>query len=228
MNAINTIAADGLAEQLRRGDPRAAALVMQKYNQQLWRIARSILRDEADAEEVVQEAYLRAFASLDGFRAESSLSTWLARIVINEAMRRLNRRREMVDLSAIGAEMADGERGIVAAQPSPEQAAAREEIRRVVERAIDALPASFRAVFVMRVIEQMSIEETAAALSIPEATVKTRLHRANQQLRQALGSEFASIFEGTFPFAGSRCERLTSAVLARLRVNQPVRAAPPN
>jgi RNA polymerase sigma-70 factor (ECF subfamily) len=87
------------------------------------------------------------------------------------------------------------------------------------------LPASFRAVFVMRVVEQMSIEETAAALSIPEATVKTRLHRANQQLRQALGSEFASIFEGAFPFAGSRCERLTAAVLARLSATEPIRAA---
>jgi RNA polymerase sigma-70 factor (ECF subfamily) len=226
MDAINTAAADGLAEQLRRGDPGAATLVMRQHNRQLWRIARSILRDEADAEEVVQEAYLRAFASMDEFRADSALSTWLARIVINESIRRLHRRRETVELSAIADDMPGGHPGIAASQPSPEQAAAREEIRRVVERAIDALPASFRVVFVMRVIEQMSIAETAAALSIPEATVKTRLHRANQQLRQALGSEFASIFEGTFPFAGLRCERLTSAVLARLPAHEPIQATP--
>ena len=152
MNAMNTVAVHGLAEQIRRGDPKAAALVMRQYNRKLWRIARGILRDDADAEEVVQEAYLRAFAAFGEFRAESALSTWLARIVINESMRRLHRRRETVNVSAACEDFADGDPSLVTVPPSPEQAAAREEIRRLVERAIDGLPASFRVVFIMRVI----------------------------------------------------------------------------
>lgn len=206
-----------LLDRLRQGDSAAAALVMQRHNRALWRIARGILRDEAEAEEAVQDAYMRAFTSTAEFRGEASLSTWLARIVINEALRRLSRRRPNFDLSAIEAGTAARHPHLLALlPPTPEQAAARAQIRRLVERAVDALPTPFRLVFLMRVIEQMSIEETAAALHIPPATVKTRLHRANQQLRLSLGAEFAAIFDDTFPFAGERCARLTAAVLHRL------------
>lgn len=206
-----------LVTLLRQGDRAAAATLVQHHNRTLWRIARGIVGNEADADDVVQEAYLRALSSVAGFRGESSLSTWLARIVVNEAVRRTRSRRPTLDLATVAETAIAGHSAAPAPMPSsPEQAAAREQVRRMVEQAVDGLAAPFRAVFVMRAVEQMSVEETAAALRVPAATVKTRFHRARQQLQQALGAEFAAIFEGAFPFGGARCERLTTAVLARL------------
>lgn len=202
-----------LVGRLRRGEPEAAKAVMQLHNRTLWRIARGILRNDIDAEDAVQDAYLRAFSRIGEFREESSLGSWLGRIVVNEALRRLGRRHPTADLAE-----ADGVRGPA---PSPEEAAARVELRWMVERAIDALPAPFRTVFILRSVEQASTEETASALGIPEATVKTRLHRANRMLRNALGAELAASIEGAFPFGGARCARLTARVLARLRQNGP-------
>jgi RNA polymerase sigma-70 factor (ECF subfamily) len=175
-----------LLEDLRRGSREAAAEVVQRHNRGLWRIAR--------------------------------LGTWLARIVINEALRRVEHRRPTVDLADVAEQLPAEHTGSVTMTPpaGPEHAAARAEIRRILEHAVDALRAEFRAVFMMRVVEQMSIEETAGLLDIPQATVKTRLHRANERLRATLGVEFAVILEGSFPFGGARCERMTQAVLARL------------
>ncbi len=205
-------------ETVRHATPEAAARLMQTHNRRLWRLARGILRDESDAEDVVQEAYLRAFTRLDDFRGDSSLGTWLARITINEALRRLATRRAFAQPAELNETVAPQDHCDPAADttPTPEQLAARMEVRRLVERAIDALPSPFRLVFIMRVIEQMSIEETASALGIPSATVKTRLHRANQQLRLTLGNELGSVLEGAFPFGGRRCDRLTREVLAKL------------
>jgi RNA polymerase sigma-70 factor (ECF subfamily) len=213
-------------DELRRGAPGAARRLIQQYNRTLWRIARGILRDDAEAEEAVQEAYLRAFSRLGEFRGDSSLGTWLARITINEALRRLQTRRAAADLAELDEEVETdpADERMAPATPTPEQAAARAEIRRIVERAVDALPAPYRLAFVMRVLEQMSIEETAAALHIPAATVKSRLHRANQQLRETLGAEFSAALEGAFPFAGVRCEHLTQAVMARLLPGRPIEA----
>lgn len=207
-----------LLERLRVGDRTAAQVVVQRHNKMLWRIARGIVRDDADAEEVVQDAYVRALTSLDGFRGDSSLATWLSRIVVREALRRRERRPQPVDLAEVIEALPPDHPGsaTMAMAPSPEAAAAGQQIRRIVEKAVDSLPAPFRVVFMMRIVEQMSINETAATLGIPVATAKTRLHRANQQMRAALGSELAAVFDGAFPFGGSRCERLTQAVLARL------------
>jgi RNA polymerase sigma-70 factor (ECF subfamily) len=223
-----------LLEDLRRGSREAAAEVVQRHNRGLWRIARGILGNDSDAEEVVQDAYVRAFTSLDAFRSDASLGTWLARIVINEALRRVEHRRPTVDLADVAEQLPAEHTGSVTMAPpaGPEHAAARAEIRRFLEHAVDALPAEFRAVFMMRVVEQMSIEETAGLLDIPQATVKTRLHRANERLRATLGVEFAVILEGSFPFGGARCERMTQAVLARLArsetaVDSPSRSTTP-
>jgi RNA polymerase sigma-70 factor (ECF subfamily) len=208
-----------VVERLRAGDLATMTAVMQQNNHALWRIARSILRHESEADDAVQDAYVSAFTHLADFRGESSLYTWLARITMNEALRRLRRRRPTADLDGLADSMAVDHAHATTppAAANPEHAAARREIRRIVEQAIDALAPPFRVVFVMRAIEQMSVEETAAQLGIPAATVKTRLHRAKQQLREALGSQFADVFDGIFPFAGARCERLQQAVLARLR-----------
>jgi RNA polymerase sigma-70 factor, ECF subfamily len=198
---------------VRSGETDALVALMQSNNQRLYRVARGILKDDADAEDVVQESYVRAFTHLAAFKGESSLATWLARIVTNEALGRLRRRRQMVDIAET-----------LASDPchtepvSPESAAARQEIRRAIESAIDELPPAFRTVFIMRAIEQMSIEETAACLGILGETVKTRFHRANRLLRQALKAQFASILDDAFPFLGVRCERLIKRVLARLAI----------
>ena len=216
MSEAEPVAGDALlTARLRGGDPAAFAALMRHNNRRLYRLARGILKDEGEAEEAVQEGYVRAFTHLDGFKGEASLSTWLARIVVNEALRRLRRRRlEGAGISEAAGE--EGPGGLAGSEPNPEHTAARREIRRLIERAIDALPAPFRVVFVLRAVEQLSTRETAASLGIREETVKTRLHRANRLLREALGEEFAAIWDDAFPFAGRRCDGMLARVLARI------------
>ena len=172
----------------RAGERAAFREIMQRHNRRLYRIARSVLRDDSEAEDVVQEAYLRAFAHLEGFRGEARLSTWLTRITLNEALGRLRRRRPFVDLAAVDAINDQGEARVVFLSSArqdgdPEAAAARAEVQRLLERAVDRLPDPFRTVFVLRDIEEMSIAETASHLGLRPETVKTRLHRARRLLR---------------------------------------------
>jgi RNA polymerase sigma-70 factor (ECF subfamily) len=199
---------------MRAGHSSAYALLMRRNNQRLYRLARGIVADDAEAEEAVQETYLRAFTHLDGFRGGSSLATWLARIVLNEALARCRRRRPAIDADAPEADAAPGL--FAPEEASPERLSARREIRRAIEQAVDRLPPPFRAVFIMRAIEEMSTAETAACLHIPCETVKTRLHRANQLLRHTLRAEFGSMLDDAFPFLGARCDGLTARVLDRL------------
>ena len=208
-----------LLDRARDGDRDAAASLMRRNNRALWRIARGILGNDAEAEDVVQESYLRGLSGLEKFRGDSSLASWLARIVVNEAMRRLEQRQRSNATAELVDTLAASQAAYPAAvPPDPEQAAARTEIRRIVEQAIDRLPEPFRMVFVMRVVEQLSIEETAAFLDIPPATVKTRLWRANLALRSRLGADLAAGFSDAFPFAGTRCDQLVATVLATLPV----------
>jgi RNA polymerase sigma-70 factor (ECF subfamily) len=203
-------------ERLRQGDPLAAELVMRRHNRTLWRIARGILRDDAEAEDAVQETYLRAFARVDAFRGEANFGTWLGRIAVNEALRRLEWRRAASGFLAPSPDEDDALQRVPDPAHSPEHLAARQEIRHMVERAVDRLPAPFRMVFLLRIMEQLSIQETAETLGIPPATVKTRLHRGIQLLRQSLGEEFAAALDGAFPFGGTRCDRVTLSVLHSL------------
>jgi RNA polymerase sigma-70 factor (ECF subfamily) len=209
-----------LVAYAKAGRNEAFAALMTRGNQRLFRVARSIVRDESEAEDVLQEAYVRAFAKLDEFRGEASIFTWLTRIVINEGRGRLRKRRETVDLAEV--EHAQAEAGRVLIFPSvfgsddPERDAARAEARRLLERAVDELPEPFRIVFVMREVEGCSIAETAETLGIRGETVKTRLHRARRLLRAALDEQLASVVNGAFPFLGARCQRITAAVLERM------------
>jgi RNA polymerase sigma-70 factor (ECF subfamily) len=193
--------------------------IMQTYNRRLFRLARSILRSDSEAEDAVQEAYVRAFSHLDGFRGESTLSTWLSRIVINESLRLLRRRRPTTEFSTWEKHVTEAT--IIpfphpAAADDPERTMARQQILQLVEKATDALPEVFRRVFVMRAIEGLSVETTAELLGVPAATVKTRLHRARRLLRAQLDKQVGTLLPDTFPFAGVRCERLTNCVLRRL------------
>jgi RNA polymerase sigma-70 factor (ECF subfamily) len=214
---------DKLVAEARRGGGVAFAAIMQRHNRRLYRAARGIVRNDAEAEDVVQEAYVRAYAALGDFRGAASLATWLTRIVINEALGRLRRQRDTEELDVLdrggAAELARviAMPGVTVA-PDPEQALARAEIRRVLERAVDQLPDPFRLVFILRDVEEMSIEETAAQLGVRPETVKTRLHRARRLLRQALDERLASALTDAFPFDGARCAGVTAKVLERLRL----------
>jgi RNA polymerase sigma-70 factor, ECF subfamily len=201
--------------------------LMRRNNQRLYRLARGFLRDDLEAEEAVHDGYVSAFTHLDGCRGGSSLATWLARIVSNEALARLRRRRSTVDISEMAETLAAYEGPLTTAQPTPEQAIARREIRNAIEKAVDELPPNFRSVFVLRTIEQMSVEETSAYLCIPSETVKTRLHRANKLLRRALTMQFGAIFDDMYSFLGARCDRLVATVLQRIGLSAETRFTVP-
>lgn len=209
-----------LVARAQRGEREAFRHIMQRGNQRLFRVARGVLNDDAEAEDAVQEAYALAFAKLDTFRGEAVLSTWMTRIVLNECYGRLRRRKATVGLEHI--EQAHNAPGRVLMFPhkfgveDPAANASRAQMRELTEHAIEALPQAFRVVFVLRDIEQCSVEETASALGIRAETVKTRLHRARRLLRNALHDQLSSALNDAFPFLGPRCERMTQSVLARL------------
>ncbi|WP_338695297.1 RNA polymerase sigma factor [Bradyrhizobium sp. 26S5] len=207
-----------LVQRALARDEAAVRAIMQANNRRLFRLARGILRNDNEAEDVVQEAYVRAFTHLDQFRGNSSLSTWLSRIAINEALGRLRSRHTSVEWSELprGALEAQIIQFPLSSADDPEKSMAQREIQHVVERAIDELPEAFRLVFITRVIEGMNVEETAEILALKPETVKTRLHRARTMLRDNVERKIGPVVMEAFPFAGRRCERLTEAVLKRL------------
>ena len=200
-----------------QNDAAAVRTLMRQCNRRLYRIARSVVTDDSEAEDVLQAAYGHAFTSLREFRGESSVCTWLARIVLNEALGRL-RRQDGVDHISMQDRQGDMSLSLVDKQPDPERIVAQREIQRLLARAIDHLPQDFRMVLVMRTIEGMSVEETAKLLGIRPETVKTRLHRARAILRARLEMDIAPLLTDTFPFDGKRCLRLTARALNRLKL----------
>ena len=198
-------------------DEAAVRTIMQANNRRLYRLARGILRNDGEAEDVVQETYVRAFTHLESFRGDSSLATWLSRIAMNEALGRLRRRRPGVNIESLPQGALEAQ--IIQfplASDDPEKSMAQREIQHVVEHAIDELPEAFRLLFITRVIEGMNVEETADILGLKPETVKTRLHRARAMLRDNVEKKIGPVVMEAFPFAGKRCERLTDAVLKRL------------
>jgi RNA polymerase sigma-70 factor (ECF subfamily) len=200
-------------------DEAAVRVIIKANNRRLYRLARGILRNDGEAEDVVQETYVRAFTRLSDFRGESSLSTWLSRIAINEALGRLRRARSDVELSSLPPGALEAQIiqfPLTSASDDPEKSMAQREIQHVVEVAIDELPEPFRLVFITRVIEGMNVEETAEILGLKPETVKTRLHRARAILRDNVEKKIGPVVMEAFPFAGRRCDRLTETVLKRL------------
>ena len=209
-----------LAERCAARDPDAIRHVIAANNQRLFRTAWSILKSRADAEEAVQAAYLAAFANMGSFQGRSSLSTWLTRIVVNEALgRRRSEQRRRRHLEQEGVAVLDDYRDALmrgSEAETPDVAVAREQIRRLLEKAVAALPDPFRTVFILREIEGLSGEETAEILDVPVATVKTRLFRGRRQLQEMLAPEMSTVLSGAFPFAGADCAQLSARVLAAL------------
>jgi len=203
---------------VRDGD--AFRTIMRTCNRRLYRIARGILRNDSEAEDAVQEAYLHAFTHLASFRGESRLATWLSRIVINEALEQLKRRAQR-PTTELGALEAQHSAEIIpfpygSKSDDPEKTMAQRQILHLVEQATDHLPDVYRVVFIARVIEGMSVEEVAEILDLRPETVKTRLHRARRLVREQIDRQIGPVLMDAFPFAGKRCARMTAQVMSRL------------
>lgn len=222
-SAPDVLGDTALALQVAKGNLAAFETVMRQCNRKLFRIARGVLRDDAEAEESLQEAYLIAYTQISTFRGEARLSTWLSRIVINEALGRLRKRKRDRVVIPIAQEDRqiehdDKERALAdESMASPERETLRTELRGILERKIDDLPVAFRTVFIMREVEEMTVEETAQCLSIPDATVRSRLFRAKGLLRESLAREMDIATLDVFGFAGERCDRIVAAVLSTLK-----------
>ena len=207
---------DTIVERVRAGDTRLYEVLLRRYNQRLYRLARSILRDDALAQDAVQEAYVAAYFRLDQYVAKGAFGAWLSRIAVNEALMSKRKRSRQPQLS-----VGDDE-GIplLDSHPlnDPSHHSANRELTALIETAIDGLPEAYRVVFVLRGVQQLSIEETADSLGIPAATVKTRYHRARERLQQALSPHIEGAGLHAFEFAGRRCDRMVARVMTRLGV----------
>jgi RNA polymerase sigma-70 factor (ECF subfamily) len=211
-----------LVTRAARGDEDAFEALMRRYNGRLFRVARSILKNESEAEDALQDAYLDAFRHLREFRGDAQIVTWLTRLVINQSLMRLRKKKRDSRIVAIADRhpLASRTNEIDVADTtteSPSTATLRAEMRRILEHTIDDLPVTFRTVFVMRDVEEMSVQDVADCLSIPSATVRTRLFRARALLREALARDLDTATRGLFEFAGARCDRIVAGVRARLR-----------
>jgi RNA polymerase sigma-70 factor (ECF subfamily) len=204
-----------LAARARAGEPAAFELLMRRNNRRVYRTIRSVLRDGAEVEDAMQDAYVAAFTHLDQFEGASRWSTWLCRIAFNEALARLRRRRRFVSIDATN----EGPMEDTAKAPSfdPERLAGDRELARVLEGAIDGLPDIYRTVIVLRQIEGLGVAETAAILDVAEEVIKTRLHRARGLLRAALEARIGTELSDSYSFGAERCDRVVASVLARIK-----------
>ncbi len=201
------------------GNDAAFALIMRRHNRLLFRSVRSILKNDDDTQDVVQEAYLRAWRALTSFRSDAKLSTWLVRIAVNEALGRLRKvGADVVPLTAAVDTEGESLEPTMPANPdeAPESSAMRTQIRQHIEARIDTLPDQFRTVFMLRGVEELSVEEVSATLGIPEATVRSRFFRARGLLREGLSRDIDMAMADAFSFAGPRCDKIVAGVLATI------------
>ena len=205
----------------RQGGESAVRELIRRNNRRLFRVARGVVRNDEEAEDIVQETYVKAFTRLDSFRGEFRFATWLMRIALNEAFGRVRKRRPTADLSELETAAASEGRIIMfpisSTPPGADLEVSRSQVRAFLERAVDELPEAFRIVFILRDIEELSTEETATQLSLKPETVKTRLHRARRLMRKAIEKRLSTTFSELFPFDGARCEGMADRVIERLR-----------
>jgi RNA polymerase sigma-70 factor (ECF subfamily) len=202
--------------RVRAGERGLFEVLMRRYNQRLYRAARSIVKDEDEAEDVMQQAYVNAFQHLDQFAERASFATWLTRIAVHEALARRRRRGRAVEIEAMHRDDGGEPEILTSRDPDPEEQALTGELRRTLEAAVDGLPAMYRVVFVLREVEGLGTRETAACLDTSEDVVKTRLHRARSLLQRELVARAGVGARDAFTFRAPRCNRVVAAVLARL------------
>ncbi|HYX69118.1 MAG TPA: RNA polymerase sigma factor [Terriglobales bacterium] len=205
-----------VVERVLGGDGALFEILMRRYNQRLYRVARSILRDDAESEDVMQDTYVRAYQHLRQFAGRAKFATWLTRIAVHEALARVQRRSRFQDLHPVAAPEGDGMELIKSKDRDPEQQAGNAELRLLLEEAVAGLAEGYRSVFMLREVEQMSTQETAEVLELTEATVKVRLHRAHALLRRALYERTGATATHAFAFEAPRCDRVVSTVFSRL------------
>lgn len=204
-----------IVDRVRSGATALYELIVRRYNQRLYRVARAILRDDTEAEDVMQEAYVRAYQHLGQFEGRAPFATWLTRIAVHEALARLRARQRMQQLEPRGDDAAM-EIPIVEKSPDPEQETSAREAGRLLEEELLNLPEQYRTVLMLRDVEDLSTAETAEALGLTEENVKVRLHRGRSMMRRNLTERIGARAKEAFPFMGTRCDRVTSAVLQRI------------
>jgi RNA polymerase sigma-70 factor (ECF subfamily) len=205
--------------QVRAGNAALFEILMRRHNQRIYRAVRAVLKDEHEVEDVMQQAYINAYTHLGQFAERSQFSTWLTRIALNEAFKRRRKRRQsqsMAVLRHLEADRGEPMDTIASAQPDPERQAYARELSRVLERAVDALPDTYRAVFMLREIEGLSTSETGAGLGLGEEAVKTRLHRARALVRQAITADLGGTAALAFQFNAPRCDRVVALAMAKI------------
>jgi len=207
---------ESLVKRVLEGDTALFEVLMRRHNQRLYRIARAVLREDGEAEDVMQDAYVKAYEHLHQFEGRASFSTWLSRIALYAALARLRRRKRVVELDTIPDSEKETMHSLQSSAPSPEYEASSAEIRRLLEQEVDALPDNYRAVFVLHDVEDVDVAEVADILDISPENVKTRLHRAHMLLRKRLYLRTGAQSHEAFLFHASRCDRVVKAVFARL------------
>ena len=211
-----------VVERVKAGESALYEIIMRRYNQRLYRVARAILRDDGEAEDVMQDAYVRAYQHLGQYAGAAPFSTWLTRIAVNEALTRLKGRKRAQQLEDIDSN-GDGPMYVADNSPDPEQNASVAELGHLLEQAVLDLPEHYRAVVMLRDIEEMSTAETAAALDLTEENVKIRLHRGRAMAREWLFDRVGSQAKEAFPFMGVRCDRVVAMVFDKLQESDGVR-----
>jgi RNA polymerase sigma-70 factor (ECF subfamily) len=209
-----------IVRKIREGETALFEVLMRRHNQRVYRAVRAVMNEEADVEDVMQQAYINAFTHLDQFEERAQFSTWLTRIALNEAFAKRRKIKGPGSVVRIRLELDDDRRGymdtLISPEADPERQAYAEELRRVLEAAVEALPDNYRTVFMLRDIEGLSTSETGEGLGLGEEAVKTRLHRARAMIRRSVASRIGSVAPGAFEFHASRCDRVVRAVLERL------------
>lgn len=204
-----------VVQRVRAGETALYEILVRRYNQRLYRVARAIMRNDGEAEDVMQDAYVRAYVHLGQFEGRSGFGAWLTKIAVNEALARLRKQQRLQPLEEDGGE---GETTVAAVEnsPNPEQQASNAELGRLLEEALLSLSEEYRTVLMLRDIEEMSTAETADALSLTEENVKVRLHRGRAMMRKTLQERVGTASKEAFPFMGMRCDRMTALVMQRI------------
>ena len=225
LSSFQDLTNESLAERILQGDTALFEIIMRRHNQLLYRIARTVLRNDAEAEDVMQDAYVRAYKNLAQFEGRSSFTTWLSKIAFYEALARVRKQKRVVELETIPESERDAMQSFQNSVPGPEHQASNGEVRRLLEEEVDALPDNYRTVFVLRNVEEISAADVAEILNITPENVKTRLHRAHALLRKRLFLRTGAQSHEAFLFHASRCDRVVKAVLASLEAERTTEAS---